>query len=116
VVSWDAFLANEVGNNWAGWFNATGGQTLGAFTQVAAGGPGGVLEGTIDLAQLYGGESNVPSIIYVCAAAYGTSDGSALVHAIQVPASVNADGNIDAGEFFAFSMTTASSVGDWQLY
>jgi hypothetical protein len=116
VVSWDAFLANEVGNNWAGWFDAAGGQTLGAFTQVAAGGPGGVLEGTVDLAQLYGGAGNVPSTVYVCAAAYGTNDGASLVHSIQVPVSINADGNIDGGEFFAFDVVVAAGVSGWELY
>jgi hypothetical protein len=119
-VAWDAMLANEADNNWSGWFDKNEAQTLGGFTQGASGGPGGVLEGTVDLAQLYpntGGmiaTADVPSPIYVAAAEYGTNNGSALVATTQVPATTNGDGNLDATEFFAYG--PAAGVADWTLY
>lgn len=113
-VAWDAMLANESTNNWNGWFDANQAQTLGGFTQNASGGPSGVLEGTIDLAQLYSGSGGVPATIYVAAVEYGTSDGEALVASTQVPATTNSDGNLDASEFFAY--TLSSAVSDWTMY
>jgi hypothetical protein len=113
-------LANEADNNWAGWFDANEAQTLGPFTQVASGGPSGVLEGTIDLAQLYPttggmiGTADVPTTLYIAAVEYGTANGAALVASTQVPASTNGDGNVDASEFYTFGPT--ASVPDWSLY
>jgi hypothetical protein len=111
-VAWDALVANEADNNWAGWFDKNGAQTLGGFSQVASGGANGVLEGTIDLAQFYSG--SVPTTLYIAAAEFGTADGSSLVATTQVPPTVNSDGNLDAGEFYTFQVN--SGVGDWQLY
>ena len=78
MAGWSAYLANESTNNWKGWFDAGAGVTV----QSAAGGTGGVLEGTVDLAQQFG---SVPAVIYVAFAAYGTNDGGALIASAQVP-------------------------------
>lgn len=117
VAAWDAFLANESTNNWCGWFDSTGSTNFAGFTEKITGGTGKVIEGTIDLRQLYstGGISPaaLPSTVYLCAAEYGTSDGGSLVNSTQVPATVNSDGNIDLGEFLAFPIN--AEVHDWML-
>jgi len=100
VAAWDAFLADENSNDYAGWFDALG------ATAVATGANGGVLEGTINLAQQYG---SVPSEIYIAVAAYGDADGAALM--MQVPVSANADGNVDANEYALFSLAV-DAFGD----
>jgi hypothetical protein len=114
-------LANENDNNWAGWFDKNEQQTLGGFTQVASGGSGGVLEGTIDLSQLYPSSgsmiatADIPTTIYVAAAEYATANGGALVAATQVPPTTNNDGNLDATELNSFPLAS-SSVADWSMY
>jgi hypothetical protein len=90
VAAWDAFLADENDNDYEGWFDA------GGTAESATGPNGGVIEGTIDLAAEFG---NIPTAIHLAFAAYGTGDGSGLVASAQVPPSVNADGNVDAGEY-----------------
>jgi hypothetical protein len=121
-VAWDALLANENDNNFNGWFDASEGQTLGAYTQKASGGASGVLEGSIDLQQLYAplpvpgavARAPIPSTIFIAACAYGNDNGGVLTSAMQVPPTMNSDGNLDATEFYAF--TISSAVGDWSLY
>jgi len=100
VAAWDVFLADENSNDYAGWFDAVG------ATAVATGANGGVLEGTINLAQQYG---SVPSAIYIAVAAYGDADGGALM--MQVPVSVNADSNVDANEYALFNLVV-DAFGD----
>ncbi|MCX7626486.1 MAG: carbohydrate-binding protein, partial [Candidatus Sumerlaeaceae bacterium] len=119
-VAWDAMLANEADNNWAGWFDKNELQTLGGFSQVASGGPSGVLEGTIDLAQLYPtsggmiGTAEVPTTLYIAAVEYASPNAGALIAATQVPATTNNDGNVDASEFYTFG--PSAGVSDWTLY
>ena len=93
VSGWSAYLANENDNGWSGWFDA------GSTTQSATGNGLGYLEGTIDLAGEFG---EVPAAVYLAFAAYGTGDGGPLVAGLQVPASVNGDGNVDAVEYAFF--------------
>jgi hypothetical protein len=90
IAGWAAFLADENDNDYSGWFDA------GGTAESATGPNGGVIEGTIDLAAEFG---NIPTAIHLAFAAYGTGDGSGLIASAQVPASVNADGNVDAGEY-----------------
>lgn len=87
VAAWSAFLGNEVDNGWSGWFDAAGG------TESVA---GDWLEGTIDLVAEFGG---IPSDIYLAFAPYGTNNGASLVTGGQVPASVDGNGNVNAGEY-----------------
>lgn len=113
VAVWDAFLADEADNSFSGWFNANQAQTLGAFTQKADGGSAGVIEGTVDLAQLYGSFGNIPRNIYLAAAAFQTPDGGALQ--LQAPASIDGNGNLNAGEFFLLDSGVPVALSSWEL-
>ncbi len=108
VANWDAFLADEVSNNYSGWFDATG--TNGSATGAA----GGVLEGFIDLAGEFGGV--YPEEIWVAFGAWANPDGGALVPSLQVPAG-NGNGNIEAAEYVRLVMPqpewAGSVTGDW---
>jgi hypothetical protein len=61
VADWAAFIGNESGNNWCGWFDQQG------ATAVSA---GSILEGTLDLAGELG---SVPAKVYV-AGRYGPNE------------------------------------------
>jgi len=109
VAAWDAFLADENSNDYEGWFDVPGG----VATQAATGANGGVLEGTIDLAALYG---VVPDEVFLAFAAYGDADGGALAATMQAPASINSDANVDAGEYVAFpTFLRGDTTGDWGI-
>lgn len=109
VAAWDAFLADENSNDFEGWFDVPGG----VATQAATGANGGVLEGTIDLAALYG---NVPDEIHLAFVAYGDADGGVLSATLQAPASINGDGNVDAGEYAPFAtFLRGDTTGDWRV-
>lgn len=95
VAAWDAYLATEDDNGWVGWFEVSG------AVQAATGDGSGWMEGTLDLAGEFG---SVPNVVYLAFAPYETADGGALVWSGQVPASVNQDGNVDAGEYVAFEV------------
>lgn len=107
VANWSAFLADENNNDYEGWFD-----TIGA-TQATTGPNGGYLEGTIDLAGQLG---QVPETIFLAFGAYGTADGGALVSGLQVPASINGNGTIDAGEYAAFQTFLRGDItADWRV-
>lgn len=91
VASWRAFLADENDNDYEGWFDQGT-----ASVQAMTGANGGVLEGTIDLAQAFGA---LPGAVYLAVGVYPTSDGSALVPGAQVPASVDGNGTLNASEY-----------------
>ncbi len=95
VAGWDAFLADENDNDYEGWFDASG-------TTAAATGPnGGVLEGTINLVEELGA---LPLEIHLAFAPYATNDGGALVSASQLPATLDGDGSVQAGEYIAVDL------------
>ncbi|HVT28034.1 MAG TPA: carbohydrate-binding protein, partial [Lacipirellulaceae bacterium] len=98
IAKWDAYLADENDNDYKAWFDATG------ATQAATGANGGVLEGTINLAQEFG---SLPSEIYLAVGVYQTADGGALVASQQVPASIDENGNINALEYFLLQLVAA---------
>ncbi len=107
VADWDAFLADENNNDYEGWFDAAG------ATQAMTGPNGGVLEGTLDLAGEFG---SVPNEICLALGAYQTNDGGALVPALQVPASVNGNGNVDASEYVCVPTRRKGDVNaDWRI-
>ncbi len=90
VAAWDAFIGNEESNGYNAWFDQQ------SATQAAL---GTVLEGTIDLAGELG---SLPEIVHIAALAYATADGGALTG--QTPSSLDGDGNVEAGEFFALTL------------
>jgi hypothetical protein len=100
VAAWGAFLGNESTNNWNGWFNSTGAQITGNGVNTAA----AVLEGALNVQAAFG---RVPATLYLAVGKYATADGGALQ--AQVPAG-NGNGNIEAGEFFAFAIDSALSA------
>lgn len=101
VADWDAFLADENDNDYEAWFDTS------AATQAMTGANGGVLEGTINLGDQYG---TLPATIHLAMAPYETQDNGALLDAWQVPASLNGDGNIDAGEYIAVSLSDIGPI------
>ncbi len=103
VAAWSAFLADENDNDYEGWFDASG------ATQAATGANGGYLEGTLDLVGEFG---SMPEVVYLAFAPYGTNDGDALTDIAQCPASINSDGNVDAGEYAPFYLGSTYDVGD----
>jgi hypothetical protein len=94
-MAWKAFLADENDNAFCGWFNDAQSQTFTATRAVATGANGGVLEGTIDLAQLFG---STPDSVMLAAVGYGTANGGALAASQQAPAG-NGNGTLEATEF-----------------
>ncbi len=102
IAAWDAYLADENDNDYEAWFDAT------ASTGAATGANGGVLEGTINLAEESGA---LPSQVYLAVGRYQSADGGALVSSLQVPASVNGDGNLDATEYFLLQLV--AKPGDY---
>ena len=95
VMQWKAFLADENDNAFSGWFNELQSQTFTATKAVSTGANGGVLEGTIDIAQLFG---SAPDTILLAAASYGTANAGALKTTAQCPAG-NGNANIESTEF-----------------
>jgi hypothetical protein len=102
IAEWDAFLADENDNDYESWFDATG------TNQAATGANGGVLEGILNLAQEFG---SLPAQIYLAVGVYATANGGALVASQQVPASVIANGNIEAAEYFLLQLVV--TPGDY---
>jgi hypothetical protein len=96
IAQWDAFLADENDNDFEAWFDASG-------TNEAATGPnGGVLEGTLNLAEELGA---LPEGIYLAMGAFGTLDGNGLARQLGNTAAFNGDGEIEAEEFLYVDLT-----------
>ena len=108
AAQWKAFLADENDNAWSGWFDAAGNVTTGFGAATATGGNGGVLEGTIDLAQLFG---TMPERISLAAVAYGNANAGPLRSAQQVPASLDGNGNLEAGEYLILDLCSLGAAG-----
>ncbi len=99
VMKYDAFVADENDNQYSGWFKSDGNafaNTLLAQTATRFYNDG-VLEGVIDLQNLYG---TIPPVLYLAGVPYGTANGGGLVASAQCPAG-NGDGNVDSSEFVA---------------
>jgi hypothetical protein len=90
IAAWGAYLADENSNDYESWFDATGSR------EASTGANGGVLEGTLHLAEEFGA---LPAEIWLAVGVYASADGGALVPSKQVPASINGNGNIDAAEY-----------------
>jgi len=105
VMAYDAFVADEDNTNeflrFSHWYRADGTAypDLRPARSATPWDNGGVLEGVMDLTQLY---TNIPSTIYLAAAPYGSADGSGLVASGQCPEG-DGNGNIESNEFIAVS-------------
>jgi len=96
VARWRYTLCDENDSQYCGWINSSGSPTFVGSARCATGVNGGVLEGVIDLGQIFG---YLPAGISLAAVAYATPDGGALRAETQVPPSINGDGNLDAFEY-----------------
>src|SRR5207249_178445 len=94
VVSTKPFLGGESINNYVGWQ-----QTTASNQSTKAATNAGIMEGVINLVEAFG---SVPSTLYLCAAAYSTTNGGYLV--AQAPAG-NGNINIESNEFMAIPVT-----------
>jgi hypothetical protein len=93
VLSTKPFLGGESINGYVGWQNTS------ASNQAAkAATNAGLMEGVINLVEAFG---SMPSTIYLCSAAYSTTNGGYLV--AQAPAG-NGNGNIESNEFLMLSI------------
>ncbi|HUJ78750.1 MAG TPA: hypothetical protein VLY45_00385, partial [Nitrospiria bacterium] len=109
VVSTKPFLGGESINTYVGWQQTSASNTAyKTATWNNTGSPSLMMEGTINLVQAFG---SMPSNIWVCAAAYATTNGGALV--AQGPAAVTVNGNIESNEFLMLSIPAITdSDGD----
>ncbi len=105
------FLAGESMGTYVGWQTINGTTVTASNQAVKAATNSGQMQGTIDLVQQFG---SMPTTLYLCAAAYSTTNGGYLV--AQAPAG-NGNGNIESNEFLAVPVadivdTTGSGVLD----
>jgi hypothetical protein len=105
------FLGGESTDTYVGWQTINGTTVTASNQAIKAATNAGQMQGTIDLVQQFG---SMPSTLYLCAAAYNTTNGGALV--AQAPAG-NGNGNIESNEFLAVPVadivdTTGSGVLD----
>ncbi len=102
VMTWSAFLADEDGNGFHGWFDGNETRlkdplTYKSMTPVESknAGTAAVLEGTIDLKRHFG---EIPQHLFITAAPYKSPDRGHLVAAAQVPSGDN-DSDLEESEF-----------------
>ena len=112
VAGWTAFLADENDNDYEGWFNQLGSSLAGAAAAAATGPNGGVVEGTVDLAGLFG---VAPQQLSFAVGPFATGNGGALKPLGQAPPSANGNGTLDAVEYVtvdACAITVAAGGGN----
>lgn len=107
VARWDLFLADENDNDYESWFNAAGTSTA-ANVQAATGVNGGVLEGVLDLAAMYG---SIPESIAAAVALYPTGNASALAYPFGVPVSSDGNANLNPADFVNIQLCSLSAGG-----
>jgi hypothetical protein len=100
ALLWNRFLAREQSNGWAGWFDQN--EAVLEGKPLAA---GTVLEGVIDLDEVYG--SSWPAEVFIAVGCYGSADGGAL-H-FQVPTgNGDGDGDLEFPEYAPFALRTSA--------
>ncbi len=105
VAGWSALLGAEADNGYIGWQD----QTTGAASAAAK---GSVVEGTINLRQEFAlGTGALPESVWLAFAQFGTGNGTALASGLQAPASVDGDGNVQAGEFVRVRLCSLLPAG-----
>lgn len=111
VGAWIAFLADEDGGTFSGWFDAERNLITNLFTARSTTyfQNGGRLEGVVDLSAFL--PAGFTSALYIAAAPYGSADGGSLITSAQVPDG-NGDGNLlGAGEFIRLDPGDADGDG-----
>lgn len=101
------FLAGEgdaAGNNYSGWFGATGARTN---ANAKGAGSANYLEGELDLVDNFG---SVPTAVYLAVGAYPTADGANMNN--QVPAVWDANEHIDVTETLRVPVTSIRDETD----
>jgi hypothetical protein len=102
VVRWTFLLGAEESNGWSGWFDA---EELVVAGPAFASANGDVLEGSIDLRDVY---ATIPDLLHVESSGYETADGGVL--AIQAPAG-DGDGDLQAVEYYSLSTLPSAVEG-----
>ncbi len=90
------FLSGESLGSYVGWQTVNGTSVTASNQAIKAPLNSGQMQGTLDLVQQFG---SMPTTLYLCAAAYATTNGGALV--AQAPGPVITNINIEASEFLA---------------
>jgi hypothetical protein len=98
VAAWRCFLADENNNAYSAW-NDQGA----ARAQAATGANGGVLEGTLNLRDLFG---TIPASVYLAVGPYPSADGTSLLPQYQVPASLDSNTTLNANEYIRVDLCT----------
>ncbi|MBK8167250.1 MAG: T9SS type A sorting domain-containing protein [bacterium] len=106
TLPWAYFLAEEQTNGWIGWFDGEENIQSGAAFRKAT---GQVLEGTLDLAALFGPTG--PGTLWLAATGYGTGDGGRLV--LQAPFG-DGDDDLTAPEYYS-EVVTATELQHFAL-
>jgi hypothetical protein len=110
IPSTKVMLCGESQGTYVSWQYITGSTVSVSNQSMKAATNGGQMQGTIDLVQAFG---SMPSTLYLCTAAYTTTNGGGLV--AQAPAG-NGNGNIDSNEFLAVPVASIrDSTGDGVL-
>jgi hypothetical protein len=94
------YLAQESENGWNGWSNA------GQNARASASSQGNILEGVIDLVEVFG---TLPETLYIAAAAIQSIDAGTL--AAQAPDRVLDNGNIDPDELLIVPVASIRDTG-----
>ncbi len=97
TLPWNRFLAREQSNGWAGWFDGSEAVLDGKPLAVGA-----VLEGVVDLDEVYG--TDWPAEVLIAAGSYATADGGALQY--TVPAG-DGDGDLELEEYAPLGLRTS---------
>jgi len=105
VAAWDYFLAREGANQYTGWYDINQ-AILTAPAFVSGLQPGQRLEGVMDMLAVW---PSIPPSVQLCAVAYETNDGGALIPFLQAPAPVAVDGDIQSSEFYELMILPQSS-------
>ncbi|MCC6748305.1 MAG: hypothetical protein IT371_11645 [Deltaproteobacteria bacterium] len=98
VATGGPVLADEGDGNYAAWLKVTGAARAATPSMIES--DDGVVEGTVNLVEMFGAE--LPKKLYLAVGRYGAEDGAALV--AQCPASKDGNGDLNDSEFVAMEL------------
>ena len=105
VIGRQHYLADEYDNSFQGWFINNSMD----LSHPSAAMPGGFLEGTLDLVQIFG---RIPDRLYLAAVPYQTPNNGRLRYLLQTPSRTTNNYTLDAGEYYLLDLTRFDSDGD----